>query len=149
MGKVEGWQSWLTEEERAMATVLEGDPIRDVRLPAQTIKHYLRSLAALREELDTWKQEFTRTLDDGRPYIQDALEAGHELADAAARMRMAEQDLAASRALVVELQERGRALMKIEDLPPSGQCEGPCPQHEFQRALALTEASMLERLEEK
>ena len=42
------WTDCLTDEERAMATVLEGDPKRDVKLPAQTIQHYLHTIAALR-----------------------------------------------------------------------------------------------------
>jgi len=79
------WPQFLSEDERDRAARSESERILCQRL------------AAAREELDSWKQEFSRTLDDGQPYVQDALEAGQELADAQARVRMAEQGLAAKK----------------------------------------------------
>jgi len=118
-------------------------------------------VAALREELDSWEQEFTRVLDDGCPYIQDALEAGHELADAEARARMAGQDRDALRALVAEKDRAleaarpvviwaggtvGTAIEKVNN--EQGQHEKRILV-QINEALALTEADMWTRLEEK
>ena len=73
--------------------------------PDWLLERFVTALADARLELDMWKQEFTRTLDDGRLYTQDALEAGKELADAEARARMATQDLETSRLEVARLTE--------------------------------------------
>ena len=88
----------LTEGERCDLFAHRTDP-------GWLLERFVTALADARLELDMWKQEFTRTLDDGRLYTQDALEAGKELADAEARARMATQDLETSRLEVSRLTE--------------------------------------------
>src|SRR3990172_2297619 len=96
----------LTEKER-----------HDLRYGCEGTSHgncelteaHLTALADARLELGTWKQEFTRVMDDDDFYVQDALEAGQELADSEALVRMLAQDLAAAQAEVTRLKaERDR-----------------------------------------
>ena len=96
----------LTENQQRMARASGLNRSLDPLFYGQDMLAVLTDLANAKLELETWREEFSRSLEDGRPYIQDASEAGQELADTAARARMAEQDLENARLDIIMLKEK-------------------------------------------
>ena len=75
----------------------------------RTIADLQRQRQQAQEELSAWHQEFTVTLDNGKPYTMDALEAGKTVQDAEAEARMAQQDKDAAI-------ERGKRLWRFVEI---------------------------------